>query len=442
MPIIDTTKYDRVLEVIRNNPREVNYKIEYDIVVDGDIYKPNAVVEINQERNFVTDYAQSTTVFLRMSQQLFNQIVYPNRNKLRLIRRKVAIGEISEEELPSSTVQAKTFVASLVDSSNPSMQGQVSVDNDQMMRDYLFSVRELAVDELRLTQAGGTFRENSALDIAVGLLTHFTNQLNLPKEDMVTGVTFEPSDVKDVPFQTSIPHEVKLLGIVDWLQENAGGIYNQAAGLFFDTTAWYIYPLFNTTRFEKSKYTAEIVCLSPTQAPSMERTFTIKDSRLFIAATGDVKQSDPEDIGYLNQGNGVRFIKATALHDGPVVVSKNKAKTNLNEVTASISVKDRESGLQSAPFSKSKVTDNVANEISKIAARSGQILYIQWENSDPDLIIPGMPCRVLTQGVGDDIELYGTILWVQSHTRLNQPGMTSGRYKTSSVLMIFANPRK
>jgi hypothetical protein len=440
MPVIDKSHYSAVLNSINETPNPVHHRIEFDIVAGGQVYKAISLVEINDERNFIANYCGSTTVVLSMTQEMFNKVVLPNKDDIRLIRRKLDIGEISNEVLPSSKLKVKTLAATLLMTTDPALQGAAPVDDGMVLSQYVFSVLELAVDQLRLTQAGGTFRYTTTLDIARAMYTSTSKGLKLPKEEMVLGVTCEPSDVTEPPKCTVVPPEVKLVDLVDYLQSKCGGIYNQGAGLYFQDRSWFIYPLYNTTRYKKAKYAADIVVLPPNQALGSDRTYVIKDSRLFIAATAGVRQSNPQEIEYLNSGNGVRFVNASSFNESPVKVAGNKATTKLNENTAHISVKDRKAGLQSAPFSSSRITDNIANELSKVAARSGQILHIPWQNCDPDLIIPGMPCRILFSDGSKDRELYGTILGIQSHTRLSSPGITGVRYTTSSVLLVFANP--
>lgn len=441
MPVIDKSQFSAILQTISEKPNPIHQRIDYDIVAGGQVYKSLSLVEVNDERNYLANYCGSTTIILALTQEMYNRVILPNKDDLKVVRRKSTVGEISDEILQSSKLASKTFVATLLMTTDPSLQGSVPTDDGMVLSQYIFSIRELAVESLRLVRAGGTFRNTSNLDVARGLLTSMSKSLKLPKEESVTGVTCEPTDVKEPPKCTVIPPDVELVGLVDYLQTRAGGIYNQGCGLYFQDRSWFIAPLYNTSRYNKAKYAADIIVLPPNQMVSSDRTYTIKDARLFIAATAGVKQSNPEDINYLNEGNGVRFVNATNFANSPVKVAGNKATTKLNENTAHISVKDRKAGLQSAPFSSSRITDNIPHELSKVAARSGQILHIPWENSDPDLILPYMPCRILFNDGTDNRELFGTILGIQSHIKQSSPGITGVRYSTSSVLLVFANPK-
>lgn len=441
MAIIDNTQYDEILALIQEIPQNVSYTYLVDIVIDGDIYTPESLVEINQERNFVVHYSQNTTLRLRMNQQLYNSIVYPNRDRLELVVKRMQIGEVDDKTTANAVVSSQRYVATLQSIEDPNMQGYVSVDDDKVLNDYVFSIREKVVDMLRATQIGGAFSATPNLDIARALLTVESKKLKVDKSEAIIGVTVHPTDIQKHPKQIVMSHDVKLLDIVDYLQMFQGGIYNQGSGLHYHgpSRSWFIYPLYNTTRYQSSKFPVDIIMVRPNQMTGVERTYRIKDGRLFIAATSGMRQSDPQEIAFLNLGNGVRYLKATETFSHPVDVEANRATTRVNDITAQVKIKDRRDKVQVAPFSNDVVTDNIANQLSLMAGRSGQVLHIPWENADPDLILPGQPCRVLVPGPKGNIEMFGTVLGVQSHIRLNQPGMTGVRYKTDSALLIFAS---
>ena len=439
MPVVDNTAFKQILDTIKKHPTKAFYRIEWYLLANGVFSKPLAYVESNREDNFIQNYCQSTTVVLRMTQKMFFDVVYANKDNLRIVRKKIPIGEVSDEPLPGMPIEVATFKAILLTIQDPEMQGRISIDDEQVMQDYTFTIIASAVDQLRTTRLGIIPRFSTMLDTAVAMLTIYSQQLDLPDDESIFGVTYEPTDIEEIPDQQLVEHNTPILDLVDYLQGSCGGIYNQGCGLYYSNRNWFIYPLFNSKRYQKAEYPCDIVVCSPNLQPDIERTYTIKNKRLFIAGTAGMKQVNMEDIEFLNLGNGVRFILATEFFNKPVEVRDNKALTRIDDIMANMSIKQRPSGIDFAPFSKTRVSDNVAQHMSAISVRKGQFLHIPWDNSDPDLLVPGQPCRVLYDANGKKYEVFGTILGCQTHQKLNQPGMTGVRYRTSSVLLVFVN---
>jgi hypothetical protein len=78
-------------------------------------------------------------------------------------------------------------------------------------------------------------------------------------------------------------------------------------------------------------------------------------------------------------------------------------------------------------------------QYSKLAARDGSVIMMEWENSEPDLLIPGMPVKILYLEEDNLRETYGTLVKAHTFVGLKGKGFTANRYSTNTVLAVFVS---
>ena len=116
----------------------------------------------------------------------------------------------------------------------------------------------------------------------------------------------------------------------------------------------------------------------------------------------------------MNEGSGYRMPDARAYMKKPVKITENGPQASRAELNHEVIIKERSDGLNYAPVAQGGPSSNPFIERSKILQRSMAQIDLVWENSDPMLIYPGMPCKYIYLSQGKAISLKGTILFVHS----------------------------
>ena len=115
----------------------------------------------------------------------------------------------------------------------------------------------------------------------------------------------------------------------------------------------------------------------------------------------------------------------------------NKAIAERDRNTVAFMGRRRATGLNAVSFSERRITSNLLHESSKLARRFGIHLELAWEHSEPDLIYPGMPARVLYIESGALKEVYGVVLRTYTQVSAVGTGPSINRHRSTTVITLF-----
>ena len=407
---------------------------------------PLRIVSIDSLLDFEEGFADEIVLDCMVIREEYDQYIYPNRDALTatLIQRPTSVNTDTIDT--SRPPIAKQYRLSMKDATNQSVgAGQFMASQPEKytgltLSPIQFQLIDLAVEQMMLMPVGGIFRKKTPGEVLKSELTRISHSLQgLDAGDSVNGVQMEPTPANTQPREhIVIPHGIRMVDMADHIQAKEGGIYDAGIGCYYQRNLWWVYPLYDTTRFAKSRRTLTIIGCSSTTLPAADATYRVDGDAVTIVANGKVNHLDDSDQRSINQGNGVRFARAQNLMD-KFTEGTTKGEANSQNIMASFVTQARDSGKNYAPFSDNRITDNPHQELSKLAKRQGQRIQLNWDRADPRLIVPGMPARYLYEADDMVYELVGCVLNMQIQTRTDQPGMISTRYVTGCALTLFVN---
>lgn len=448
MAIAGTSLQADIERVIKHSMgRNYTYVIE---IHCGDRYRvtPIHLLEIDNLRDFVEGFADERSISVMLSKADYEQKIFPYREQLQITLVKKPIGAISEDTLLSVDATAKTYRAVIADSSSTATsRGDGSGSANESYAELsivgvTFQLIDQAVEQLMMVSVGTVYGKGTPGSILFSELTMRSRSLNLPDEDAINGCTMVAADNDTIRETIPIPQGLKLHDLAGYLQNKEGGIYNGGIGCYCWGKQWYVYPPYDLTRFDKTKRTLTILAVRTSELPAMENTYRIDGDSLTVVVNGGVLHQAPFDKVSLNEGNGIRYAKANELFHGFSASENGQTLTSGGKTVAAFVGQNRQSGYQNVVFSENRITDNSCRELSKLAAKQGQFVQVNWERADSGLIVPGMPVRYLYEYSGQVYEFIGTVLNSQEHTAKYQPGMVDTRYYTSVGLTLFLNVAK
>ena len=156
-----------------------------------------------------------------------------------------------------------------------------------------------------------------------------------------------------------------------------------------------------------------------------------------MLATGEVKLKDDSEEQQLNLGNGVRFADANNFMTGFVDTVDNKAVASRGSNNSEFISVPRLNGNNNVQMSSNPITANPFMEYSKLARRQGNMITLAWENSQPSLIYPGMPVKIMYMDDDDIVTVYGILLKAHSFVQTKGQGMTDNRHLIQTSMSIF-----
>lgn len=190
-----------------------------------------------------------------------------------------------------------------------------------------------------------------------------------------------------------VPTGLDLFNLPTYLQNTHYGVYNGNIGTYLqfynEKTTIFIFPLYDTKRFDKAEKKLMVYGVSSAKFDHVEHTYFVDgDIVKILAGKSTIGQNDGED-SLLDAGVGFTHTDANKIIERNAHVDDKEVTVDTEQMNAGQKYKEK------ADYSNKSVhlgpVDNMFKHRSEIMKRTMAIYQIQWNHCDPDLIYPGMP---------------------------------------------------
>lgn len=288
-------------------------------------------------------------------------------------------------------------------------------------------------ENLRAISAGGVYGPMTPPDLLKLLLDTWSRDSEgtypFAGVDMVRG----KNDI--VRNNIIIPQRIKLVELAKYIQEEVGGVYPSGIGWYLAGDLWYVYPLYDVTRFDEEKRTATIILANAQAYPVVQKSYRVSGNNLTIFSNTEPTVFDKTESLQQNEGSGVRFVNASSITGSFGKHEKNKFTIDQSKNVNEVNSYQREGGDIIAPVSATVIHSNPLQEFSKLAQNSAVLFTIQWTQSDSSLIYPGMPVKLVYWNGANIKELRGTVLGKNATTE-RAGTATSTQYIQTTTLVV------
>jgi hypothetical protein len=395
-------------EIVNQKQPAVFWRVKTEVIVPNvlrrEVQNTDHVITMS---DFVESVGEYRTIGLQMSPVFYKRYIAPYKDNIQLV---VSYSLVTEggTVLPNMPNYSRIYDAHLdapVDIDMMSTIGQKeeekTLDSGNLIT-INFQLILPILNEMRVYEVGGIYHGTNIENLLLGLFsyglqdntdTERLKDFNFPS---VRGVEVVGDLNPKVYNRLVIPLSMRLTKLARFLQQEYG-IYAAGCNSFFQEGCWYIYPLYDTHRFDNATHKITFIMIPPDEGVSLERSFKREGEHIIVLATGDVKTTDNSEVVAANVGNAIKFNKASDIENNLVSVSNNKAVGNGETNNRVIGVENRKREVNNVRYTDKMFTDNPYKELSKVAASQGQLVEVNWEFSAPDFIRPGMPCRVIYQ---------------------------------------------
>ncbi len=444
MAIEDTSLMREVEAIINSGKSPVSFYWHAEILANEEIIRPLRLLSIDNMRNYDDSYGDEIVVEVLMGAGSFAHDVYPFKHNLQITLFREPIGEVSEDLDVTKDIETQVMRATLVLDENLVLQGNALGTQDKFSADIgyaplniKFQLVDLALEQVRMLSVGGAFQDTAPGDVVRYLLTNVSKEIQVDDEHVIQGVEMVEPDNTEAQPHIVIPHGSRFVDAPLYVNDQCSALYSTGFGYYLQKNHWYVYPLYDLTRFDKALKTLTLINVPKNRFPSIERTFRRTANQVIALVTGDVRHQDDTESLQLNQGNGIRFADARLVIDGFGETEGNKTTVlranNNNEYVT----KPRDNKLNNVQLSPNTITSNTFRELSRMARRAGSHVVCLWENSDPGAIYPGMPVKYMYMVGEEVVEANGIVLGAHHHTGTVGPGVTAKRHVTNTGLKLF-----
>lgn len=438
LPIIkqDQTQHQRGLRVLLYN-KQLDKYITVIKAVDLDI-----------SEDYVNSISEERIVKLSLLAGDYAHLVAPYKDVLQIhmaegpwavilgLSTKEKVNYHSYRAVPVQTDNVIEITGNRVAYTQEKLNSATTVEIDFQLINETFEL-------LRKTQVSTIYRNALTLDATVSMLTNASKEActkaDLDERFHVQGVDAYKADNEEIQTHMVIP-PTSLTDFPQFVQQAAGGIYSSGLGYFFKDYKWWVYPRNNLdVNSEEPRRTVNMYLVPANVLPGIERTFLSSENLLEIMITGDAKVFDNKSIREENNGTGVMLTKPEVLLNDGVKVGNNQAYVNASKLNNDVAY--TKTGLENTTNRKvAKPTSNIYEVYSKMSGNAGVYLNVIWENSKPDLIIPGLYIEVYYMVNDKLFKRKAVIHKVMHHYNLNGKGSNTQSYLVTTSLLLYTEP--
>lgn len=446
MDILDSALGTDIKNIAANESGSWNYYWSLDIhCTEQKTIQAFKVLSIDFVCDYHEGFADEVIAQVTISGGAYTYQVYPNMNKLEATLYRTPVNEVGGGSPDDNREPvSQRYIATIVNPRNPTITGNTFNQPDETAMDLanLFTIDiqliPKSVDQFRMRSFGGIFRRSKVQDAIMAILTNESKIVTADKDEIPAGVEMIEANNQTVRDHIVIPQGTMLFDVPGYIHSRCGGVYNAGFACYFQDNTWYVFPPYNNVDFNKAKRTLTLIRVPPNRMPGTERTFITKADSTTAIVTGETKLNNQTESQQLNEGNGVRFGDGDKFMESFVKVEGNKATAGRGGSNNEFTTIKRPNGYNNVLNADNKISSNPFVEYSKLAARDGVVLSMSWENSDPTLVFPGMPVKVLFMEQDEIRETYGVLIHAHHYVQTLGNGFQSNRHITASNLTIFA----
>lgn len=398
---------------------------------------------VNRHRDYVGAFTQVLMMHVTTTKAQHEQIIASDLSALEATLTQYDIAPNTAYSLAALSNPKKfKYKVSLVDAAseqtaqNNPLINRSDVGTNLLLQDFYIQLVDEGFSDLRLKTVGGIFRNTSGVDLIKYILSQFSSEDGKLAATRLKGVDIAPGVNTDKRSQIVIPHLTRLTKAIDIVNENSGGMWPTGFSYFCQQGLWYLFPTYDMLRFYGDERKLTVVNLPKNRVPTIERTYTNRTTGLFVLATRDAIVIDNRDAATIASGNATSFMDTYKVFDWGETVDNRlevTASNNINEVN----IPGKGSASPVLRPSDTRITANKNIELSKIAQRKGYLVQVIWENSDDDLIYPGMPCRLLYLKDNKPKVSTGTVIEMETNWYPVERSFTNRRMARMAAITMF-----
>lgn len=442
-----TPLYSEFIRITTEGNTEASYYWTAVILANGKEITTFKVVDMDILRDYANNFADVMLVSVLMLAGDYVGDVYPYREDLQVVLYKTPLaamyGNSEDNAEPLVKMTYKGILKSTVDVKAHGSAGK-PFDQDAMNLTppitVEFDLVRKPIMQVRMITYGQIFRKVVPGDTVKSILTIASKEITGPKDELVLGMTMVEPNNKVETDHVIIPQGTPLVDIPGYVQKNCNGIYTNGIGFYVQGNYWYVYAPFDVTRYKKVQKTITLIRIPEKRFEGLDRTWSLDGDNLTILAPGHFSKSDTTAVQKLDSGVGVMFADATKFMSDFVQVKDNKATVSRKENNNEFTTENRTDGFSRTLRADNRITCNLCVEQSKLSIRSGSVMTVVWSHSDPELIEPCMPVKIMVMDGEELKEIEGVVLMSDTQYKLHGVGAAATRHSCNTALHIFYKP--
>lgn len=437
-----------IRRVFNSGPKNTKYQIEAILHTEKDDIKVLLIKNIDEVRDYGKNIGSEIFIEFELLLGTYVKKVYPYRPNLELTLKFRALSETGDGFLSNSKITTERYKAIFLENENLNIKGSeydnISSDELDILTSATVKLQLLnrALEPFRIKMTGGTFTNVNQRELIHGIVGGESQKIVVDGVKSIHAIDIVKPDNQDKATTIIIPQLTAVVNLPTLLQERYGGVYSSGLGNFLqkydNRTSFFVYPLYDTKRFEENVRKAIFYNLPRDRFLAVERTYRRDGDITHILVSGGKSFKDEGEASMMNDGVGFRMSNAIDFMKKPVEMTLAGPKAVRKKFNTEVTNEKRKDGLNYAPVSGNAISANNFAQYSRIAERLGGRIDVTWENADPSQFYPGMPCKYIYVENNRSVEVKGIVLYVHVYYQMLGRGLDNKTYSCTCIVGIFA----
>lgn len=450
--IEDSALWADIRSILRSSSKTTRFEYRAMLHTEKDDIVITKLISLDIVRDYVNNVGDSIQIAFFMPLGDYVSKLYPHRDHLEFSLKRIELEEVSTTQKKNTDAQVERFKAAFLYQANPNISASEAdmFDPESLNKMDIVEVKlqllDRSLEPLRIKTVSGVYRKVSPKKLIHAVLAGESLQVMIDGKPAIDGLDLVEPNNEDVKEHIILPQGIHITALPTYLQEKMGGVYSGGIGTYLQTynkkKLWFVYPLFNTKRFDENVDKAIIYSVPKEKLMFGDRTYRKEANILHILATSNKSYKDSAETDYMNYGSGFRIADARSFMKKPVKITEDGPQGSRVNLNHEVAIVDRKDGLNYAPTINDSITSNPFREYSKVLARHVARLDLEWENSDFSLLYPGMPCKYVFLQKEKIVELKGIIVFVHGLVSLQGNKASESTYRSTCSLTIVLDSLK
>lgn len=445
--IEQTPLWLEIKTVINSGKKPVKYTYKGMLHTEKEDNPILRISSIDIQRDYVNNIGDRIVIEFKMALGDYVSRLYPFRANLEFSLKKILLHESGGYRDSESDIYIEKYKAVFLPEENPHVAatGLEMYDTSTLNNVDLVTVKldllNRSLEPLRIKMVSGVFRNVTQKQIIHSLMMGESNKVKVEGKPAIDGISIvEPNNTKVNP-HVVINSGLRLTNLPSYLQDSMNGVYTAGIGTYLQTfnkqKLWFVYPLFNTTRFDENVDKVIFYSLPAERLAGIDRTYNKDGSVTKILVTASRKYKDNADNDHINYGVGFKMSNASSFMKKPVELTENGPVGSRTKLNYEVANQERKDGLNFTPVADNAISSNPFTEYSKVLARNVARIDLVWENADPDMIYPGMPCKYIFLIKDKPVELKGIIAGIHCYISLQGNSIMDNIHRNTCAVSII-----
>lgn len=447
MELEKTPIWADVKKVLNDGPKPIRYEYVAKLHTEVNDINLMKVVMVDIVRDFVNNIGD--TIFIEVMIPLGDYVkdLYPYRTNLELTLIRKQLFEVGDIVPKDAVIEQERYKAVFLPGENvhPNASDYAQIDRQSLnlmdIRHVKFQLMNRSLEPIRIKTTGGIFKNSRNEDVIRSVIMNESNKILLDGKPCCDGIQMVPSDNQEVKRHVVIPQGTLIPGLPTFCHEKMNGVYTAGIGTYFQTynqkRLWFVYPLFNTQRFNENVNKAVFFAVPTHRFTAIERTYRKQGTVVYILTTSTKVYKDHAETEYMDKGVGFRMTDARPMMKKPVKITTDGPVGMRGNLNNEVSIKSRVDDLNFAPVAETTISSNPFAQYSRILQRNGGRLDLVWENADIREIYPGMPCKYVFMVDNVLKEVKGVVLFCHGVAQMENKGVSDNVHRMHCQITLF-----